>query len=487
MRHKSDLFARQTIIWICIGIMLGLIAVYLPLKITLTAIAGIMLLKYLATRPVLVVLIIVALTSSIVFEESIPLIPIGVGSLHVSDVLLLFMLGTLGYRHITEKNFTFAKSPLNTPLLLFITVSLVSATISVANFGADFNDVARQFRVINYYFLFFLITNLITEKDQIKLLIKGLLAIGAVVAAAMVVQAIIGESVQLMPGRIESATTFGSQFEALRILPPGQTLVFVTFIMSICMITFTRDRQILFSGSFYLVLLLGAGVVLTYNRSYWVTAILGIMLLLLITATENKIRLAALLTVVLIFGGSTLALFGGTEGKIGATINAVTYRFTSIFAGKELRHSSPVDDRRIENEYAVEQIKKHPLLGIGLGNDYRPQIYGPEDTLNNYVHNAYLWLLTDMGIVGFLFYCWFYFRFLIRAARNWQRITDIFLQSAVVGFLISGVAMLLMALYIPVFMEWFSIVVIASMAGLTEVLIRNSELGVEDMDTVEWH
>jgi O-antigen ligase len=142
-----------------------------------------------------------------------------------------------------------------------------------------------------------------------------------------------------------------------------------------------------------------------------------------------------------------------------------------------------VDDRRIENEYAFAQIRKHPLLGIGLANDYRPQIYGPEDTLNNYVHNAYLWLLTDMGFIGFLLYCWFYLRFLIRAATNWKKITDAFLQATVVGFLISGIALLPMALFIPVFMEWFSIVVIACMAGLTETLIRSYAPEIEDMDS----
>lgn len=483
IRHKSDLFVWQTIIWISIGIVLGLVAVYLPLEITLAAIAVILLLKLITSHPSLGVLIIIVLTSSIVFEESIPLIPIGVGSLHISDVLLLFMLGTLGYRYLTEKNFTFAKSPLNIPLLLFVAVSLVSAAVSVTHYGADFNDVARQFRLISYYLLFFLITNFITEKPQIRFLIKGLFIIASVVAAAMVVQAIIGESIQLMPGRIESASTFGSEFETLRILPPGQTLVFVTFITAICALVFVQDKPIIFSGHLYLVPLLGIGIILTYNRSYWVAAVLGITLLLLITATENRMRLVAMLMIVVIFGGSILAMFGGTEGKLGTTVDAVSHRFTSLFAGKELSRSGPVDDRRLENEYALAQIKSHPLLGIGLGNDYRPEIYGPEDTLTYYVHNAYFWLLTDLGIIGFLLFFWFYIMFLVRAAKSWKGVSDNLLKSAVAGFMISGIAILSIALFIPVFMEWFSIVVIATMTGLTET-IRIGEMEADGMDSV---
>ncbi len=485
IKLKNNLFVWQTITWISIGIMLGLVAVFMPLEITLSAIVGILLLKYITNHPVIGVLIIVVLTSSIVFEDSMPLIPIGVGSLHISDILLLFMLGTLGYRYFTKENFTFTKSPLNIPLLLFVAVSLVSAAVSVAHYGTDFNDVARQFRFISYYLLFFLITNLITEKTQIRFLIKGLFVIAAVVAAAMVVQAIIGESIQLMPGRIESAATFGSQFETLRILPPGQTLVFVTFLTAICTLVFVQDKPVLFSGAFYLIPLLGMGIILTYNRSYWVAAILGVMILLLITATESKIRLVALLMVVLIFSGSVLAMFGGTEGKLGATVDAVSTRFSSLFAGARLQQSGPVEDRWIENGYAVDQIRRHPLLGIGLGNVYRPQIYGQDDKLTYYVHNAYLFLLTDMGIIGFLFYFWFYILFLIRAAKSWKGISDNFLKSAVVGFMISGIAILLMALVIPVFMEWFSIVVIACMIGLTEALIRISEMEAENIHAAQ--
>lgn len=484
-QHTSMVTSGQLILFIVIGALVSLFLFTIPPAYIFLILGGIFVLAVITKRPEIGLLIIVILTSSIVFEESLPLIPIGLGSLHISDVLLLYMLGTLGYRFISDRDFSFAKSPLNIPILLFLAISLLSAALAVVRYGIDFNDVARLFRMISYYLLFFLITNLITEKEQIKFLLKGLLLIATVVAAAMVLQAIIGESIQLMPGRIENAATFGSQFEALRILPPGQTLVFVTFLTAICTLVFVQDKPVLFSGTFYLIPLLGMGIILTYNRSYWVAAILGVMILLLITATEGKIRLVALLMVVLIFGGSILAMFGGTEGKLGATVDAVSTRFNSLFAGAELQQSGPVDDRRIENGYAIAQIQSHPLLGIGLGNDYRPKIYGQDDKLTYYVHNAYLFLLTDTGIVGFLFYFWFYILFLIRAAKSWKGISDNFLKSAVVGFMISGIAILLMALVIPVFMEWFSIVVIAGMIGLTEALIRINDMEAENIDAAQ--
>jgi len=476
-RHE---FLGNIFPWVAIGVLLGLVAVYVPLEITLAVVAGILVLKYVAKHPELGILIIVILTSSIVFEESLPLIPIGVGSFHLSDVLLLFLLASLGYRHIADKGLTFAKSPLNLPLLLFFAVSMVSAVMSVTRYGSDFADVARLVRTISYYLLFFIITNLVTEQARIRFLIKGLFAIALVVGAAMVAQAIVGESVMLMPGRIENASSIGKEFGTLRILPPGQMLVFVAFMTAICLLVFVQDRPVLFSGPFLMLPVLGAGILLTYNRSYWVAAILGVMILLVITATDNKLRLMSLLAVVFIIGGSLTAMYGGSGGKLGTMVDAVSHRFSSLFAGKDLSKSNPVDDRRTENEYAIAHIKRHPLLGIGLGTDYRPKIYGKDDTLTYYVHNAYLWLLTDMGVIGFLCFTWFYGGFLVRVAGHWQRIKDGFMKSAVAGCMLSGIGILFLAFVNPVFMQWYSIVIIAIMAGLAESIFRLNEAGQTD-------
>lgn len=456
---------------VIVGILVGLIVVYVPPEIAFSIIAGILLLTVTAKRPELGVLIIVTLTSSIVFEESLPLIPIGVGSLHLSDALLLFLLASLGYRYAVGKTPSLAKSPLNLPLLLFFGVSMVSAAISVIGSGSDFQDVARVFRMVCYYLLFFVITNLVTEQARVRLLIKGLFAIALVTGAAMVVQAGLGDSVVLMPGRIENAASMGQIFGTLRILPPGQTLLFVAFISAICLLVFMRDRPVLFSGPLLMLPILGAGILLTYNRSYWVAAIIGVLILLLITATDNKLRLVTLLAVVCISGGTIIAMYGDSGGKLGTMVDAVSHRFSSLFAGKELSRSNPIDDRRTENQYAIAQFTSHPLVGIGLGADYRPEIYGEGDKLTYYVHNAYLWLLTDMGIIGFLCFSWLYACFIARAAMHWKRIQDDFMKAAVVGCMISGTVMLFMALFIPLFMEWFSIVVIACMMGLTESLI----------------
>lgn len=326
-----------------IGLVSGNLLLNIPPLHGLGIIIGFFVLAVIAVRPEIGILLMVVLLSSIVFEKSLPLIPIGVGSFHVSDVILLFMLGTLTFKIFIRRAYKYVRTPLDLPLALFLVTVLVSICISIAQgqYRTDLSLVLRLLRVVTYYLIVILITNLIRDEKQIRFLISGLLVIAAVVAAAMLIQTMIGESVKLMPGRIEAAGTFGQEYEALRILPPGQTLIFISLITSICMVSFRKHKSLLLSGYSYLVILLGIGVVLTYNRNYWVALLLAVGLLLMLKGIETKKRLLALLMVVTILAGSLVALSDGSGGKVGKAVDAVSARFSSLFAGKALHKVTP--------------------------------------------------------------------------------------------------------------------------------------------------
>ena len=167
-----------------------------------------------------------------------------------------------------------------------------------------------------------------------------------------------------------------------------------------------------------------------------------------------------------------LAIFKQVVGGKDETSFAVFDRFTSLFTGSKLVESSTLQDRFTENGFALDNISEHPVLGIGLGTEYRPSLYGKKDEILYFVHNNYLWIVLDTGVTGLVFYMWFFLGFIIRALNNWRTIKDDYLRSALLGFMLSGTAMLFQALVDPVFMYWFSIVIIAIIAGLSEVIIN---------------
>jgi O-antigen ligase len=455
---------------------MGLLVLLIPLVYALALTCGIGLLLCVAYKPELGILLIVICVCSVLSAEQLPIISIGVGSLHIPDILLLFMFCLAVKRRIFDRKVTAVTSFLEKPLALFLLVGILSAFASIMSFGLDFNNVVRILRSISYYLIVFIITSLIVTKKQIKFLVTGLFFIAAAVALVMLMQTIVGESVPLIS---ETLIEQAGDFNALRLRPPGQTLLFVSLVEAICFSVFLVDKPLLLSRYFYFVMIICIGVMLTFTRSYLVAFVFILGFFVYLSKPDDRNRLMALMAWCAAFILLFIVILGGS-GKFENTFNAISQRYLTLFEGKELLQSSSLSDRYLENFYAIEQIKKNPIFGNGLGNEYRPFLYGSEDELTYYVHNVYLWLIKDFGILGFTFFMWFYVGFLIRAMKNLDRPEDSFLKSVATGSMLAGIGMLPMAFVIPLFMEWHSIVVIAIFIGLSETIIINTNFQVEN-------
>ena len=427
-------------------------------------------------KPEIGILAIVVLISSVFFEAWVPLIPIGVGSFNIADVILLSLLCTILFNLVIDKEFRLIRTPLDKPLVLFYLAAIISACIGIFQHHMDFHTTIRIFRIVTYYLLFFAVTNLIRDERQLRFLVKGLFFIGCIVGIAMLAQALLGESVRLMPGRIEKAGTFHMTFEATRVLPPGQTLVYVLFVTSVCLIALDR-KAFLKTGHYLLVFFTGIGVTLTYNRSYWVACIVCFIMFMLFTPIQARKRIVfkSLLLVLSVALILSLFLLSKPSGRAREALTSISARFSSLFAAKELYDSDSLDYRRIENRYALPKIAKNPLLGIGLGNEYRPKVFGPDDDLLYYIHNGYIWILMKTGLIGFVPFLWFFLGFIVRGFRNWKNIRNNYLRSLVTGFTLSGAGVALANIVNPMFMQWFSIVVLSIIIGLSEGIIRLNE------------
>ena len=123
------------------------------------------------------------------------------------------------------------RTPLDRPLLIFYGVTLLSTFIAIFQSSVEVEEARRATRVLSYYLTFFIVTNLVRERRQLNFLLNGLFLLATIVAAAMVAQFLLGDSVQLLPGRVESLDTQGTMFEDVtRILPPGCSIVLVSFV-----------------------------------------------------------------------------------------------------------------------------------------------------------------------------------------------------------------------------------------------------------------
>jgi len=485
LRYENDRFnlaldfpqVSQYVICIFLGIILATFFLFTLPTFVLAITGGILLFIFSVYKPEIGILVIIIIISSVVYEAALPLIPIPIGSFHITDVLLLVLLGMIPFKLFTDRNFRLFSTPLDKPLLLFYLAVLISACNSIIFSKLDFNIVMRHFRLINYYLIYFVITNLIREKRQIKFIIKGLFVIATLVGIFMIIQTIVGESFQLMPGRLEQAETLGQIYKAVRLIPPGTILIFVVFLTTVCAITFA-NKPLLKSSYFYILLVVGTGILFTYWRSYWISIIFSLSICMIMISKRGKKRLLAWFVITVILMSVLSFTFISIGGRPRENLASISDRFTSLFTGERILYSDTLEWRKIEYEYALRNIVKYPLFGIGLAKNYRPYVFGAEDWYYWYIHNGFLWIILKIGLIGFLPFIWFYIRFLIRGFSNWKIIEDVVLKSAVTGFLLSGVGILLIAIIEPLFMQWYAIVMIATMFGLTEAIIRinNSEV-----------
>lgn len=433
-------------------------------------------------RPEVALVGILVATSSIVFEEQLPLLFMGGVSFHIPDILLLGLLGLIAIRWLVKPEFKIVRTPLDRPLLIFYGVTLLSTFIAIFQSSVDVVDARRAIRVFSYYLAFFVVTNLVREARQINFLLNSLFLLATVIAAAMVVQFFLGHTVQLLPGRVENLWTQGVVYEEVtRILPPGLSIVLVSFCVLLCILVLEKTKSLKWLKSFQCGLL-GIALLFSFLRSYWAVLIIMVFLLGYVFRGDDRRRYIRW-SLVAIFSVAMIMLFifsdpGSRAARLaGASIDRLsTLARGGTFQGKD----SSLSWRRIENRYAFSTIASHPLIGLGMGAKFRPRDPRLDQRdpnrrsfdLRGFIHNGHLWILLQSGLIGYLSLMWLSVTFLIRGFRYWRSIASNGMRGVVLGFTLAYLVVLIAAFANSTFMQWQWTPVIGIIMGANEVILK---------------
>jgi O-antigen ligase len=433
-------------------------------------------------RPEISLLIILVFTSSILFEDRIPVIPIGFGSLHIPDLLLLWLLGLIVLRWVLDQKFRIERTPLDWPLLIFFSVTLLSTFIAILQSSVEIQDALRRTRILSYYLTFFIVTNLVKERRQLNFLLNGIFFLASIVAAAMVAQFLLGDSVKILPGRVESLITQQTVFEDItRILPPGFSIVMVSFVTILCISVLERFKT-LRSLKFLQCCLLGAAILVTFLRSYWAPLIMVIFILAYLFKGFDRRKLIGW-GMVVICSATMIWLVASYSQNSRASIllRASIDRLSTLFKSETLQgQDSSVNYRMIESRYAFSSIASHPLIGMGMGFTYRPwdsRIDRPHSNgagydFRKHIHNGHLQIMLQSGLLGYSSLTWLSLTFLLRGFKYWRRIASDRMRGVVLGFTLIYLVVLIAALANSTFMQWFWTPVIGIIMGINEVILR---------------
>jgi hypothetical protein len=136
-----------------------------------------------------------------------------------------------------------------------------------------------------------------------------------------------------------------------------------------------------------------AGLLLTYERTFWVATFVGLMLV--VAGSSGRARIRAL------FWGplAIVAFFAIMSTVAPDTLGAARERLLSL---GRFQSDNSLRYRLTESRRVVDEIKERPLTGSGLAASIywgRPWEGVPPET-HTFAHNGYLWIIWKLGLIG---------------------------------------------------------------------------------------
>ncbi len=219
-------------------------------------------------------------------------------------------------------------------------------------------------------------------------------------------------------------------------------------------------------------------LILSVTRSSWISLVGAIPLVLYLLFIKNMLSLRVVRNVML---------------------SAIGFAIILLFFGDVIYDRVTTDDKgsaysRVEtSRVAIEIIKDHPFIGVGVNNyGYYPRQYLVADdnyTRRAVVHNNYLLHFAETGVIGFMALLWFFLALYLRSRHalssriRLHRIIAIGMIASLVGVLIFSIGNNYKGSPALIWTIWI-------LAGLVEAINRMDKVYVESGYTLlqnkEW-
>jgi len=482
----------QIIFSVGLGILLGILAFLLPTNMIVGILIVALGLLACVKSPVLALLGMLALSSTVFSEADLPTVRLGI-QFYASDLIVFALLLIILIRWLLEPGFTIVHTPLDIPVLTFFIATLIatawgfmqtsSATLSIQSIITNPPDFIRyaipEIRLVAYYLVIFIVTNMIRTAKQVKALVGGMLGLSVVVVIVIIIQEFIGVEIPFIAGRVETLVTGQSLYLGItRITEFGgeKILLFALIVETTILAEENFKLNRLFSV--FLWLIFAAGVIITFSRNIWIGWLTAAMILMLTSRNWEKQRLFNYGTVILIgLAIIILIVLSGPESFLKSFFQAALDRIFSLFRSDTYSATGAETFRWRDFEYvwSWKSIVQHPILGLGLGARYRPWLPGIDWAGfdgRGFIHNGHLWIIVKSGLLGYLAFLWVFFTYIKRGFNHWQHIQDDYLRAILIGSVLPFIGFFVGSIASPTLMRYNTTPVIGVMIGINEVIIR---------------
>jgi O-antigen ligase len=315
----------------------------------------------------------------------------GGSGLVLSDVLILF--GVLRALMVLARR---PLEPRRTLAMGAVGGMLVIAALQAVrgwDYGADLGQVGYELRVLLGWSTIAIAMPLLEDRAQRMRLLKGMLGVGIAVGIYGLMQyfevlTFFAEGQAGLREGVRFTSEGKGQIQGgLFAFPIG---VLIGFGVLTSGTVRSRAAQIALLA---LVGLNAIGLLLTYERTFWLATLLGLGFIAVRAGFAQRMRVALLvfgLVIVLAPVMSTIA---------PGALSAASERLLSL---NQYGNDDSVRYRLQEGRHVIDKIQRHPLVGWGLADEVYyglPWLQTPP-TAEAFAHNGYLWLTWKLGLIG---------------------------------------------------------------------------------------
>ena len=439
------------------AVILGLMAVVLPYWFII-AMMILPLGLVLAWRwPEYGVVLVLLLMTGIVPPWFAPSLPLMGGSIKGEDLLFLMLVFTALFRLWSKRDSWSHIARYFWPLGLLALLGLLSMIYALFYVHNPAKNVLAETEPLLYWAMLPVVAIVLDSEKKVRHLAVAMSALGLILAAALSIQSLTGY-VLIYGGRVEIAETLGKHYSGvLRSTAPGIFLL----IYGIC---FFAGRRLLGVGSrivgFAALAILALGLMFTFGRTLWASTVIGLILMGGMLGLRASLKMAMVgaisLTLVLV----ALAV---TKPEV---FDAIGERVMSV--NDEVEQGQSLAWRYQENAFALRALERSPLVGVGLGGDYKPVLKESDPEQARFVHSGYLYLVLKLGLLAVVPLVWLYVVFVRQALAVRKVSGDPRLKAIALSAFAVALVPLVTAMTRP---EWMSPETIASIAALMGLVV----------------
>jgi len=372
----------------------------------------------------------------------------------VFDILVIIGLMLWALKITAKEEFKITHTPLNLPVLSFIIVCILSILWS----NSRFISLKELPLFLAGPLLYFIVNNnnIIYNKQKINRILNILLFVGTLFGIYGILQ-YNGIDFPFWIKNLGRQKVFGlfgnvNYFAEYLIIP-------LPIAISLFFVSKNKTSKILLSIG---ILAMGGSLIATFTRGTYLglaISLIFMFILFLISQGKNflkenkKIFIIILIAILVV---TYLFVFPNPLNKSGTVISKIKGRISI----SQLTQGSSLKRRIAIWKFTGMMIKDHLLLGSGIGTfkynslNYQAKFFdqGQNRSLYPYgiadkVHNEYLQLWAELGIIGLGVFVWIIFSFFNYGLKLLKRTKDDYKEGIIIGLMGGIIAVLIEGLF----------------------------------------